>query len=83
MVAGRATLACAALVLAVGAHATDWDASLDMRLVATDAPTSFIDGGLGILRYGNNREGLQLGRARLAVSQDLGDLLTLKIDASA
>jgi len=83
MPAGRAIPACAALAVAVCAHATDWDASLDMRLVAADAPTSFIDGGLGILRYGDDRDGVQLGRARLAVSQDLGDLLTLKIDASA
>ena len=64
-------------------QATDWDASIDMRLVAADAPTSFVDGGLGILRYGDNRDGVDLGRARLALSQDLGDLLTLKIDASA
>jgi hypothetical protein len=83
MIAGRAILASAALAFAMGAHATDWDASLDMRLQAADAPTAFIDGGLGILRYGDNRDGVQLGRARLAVSQDLGDLLTLKIDASA
>ena len=30
-----------------------------------------------------DRDGVELGRARLALSQDLGDLLTLKIDASA
>ncbi len=90
MAARRISLAGAAALLAwVGAgsppqaRATDWDASLDMRLVAADAPTSFIDGGLGILRYGGDRDGVELGRARLAVSQDLGDLLTLKIDASA
>jgi hypothetical protein len=83
MVAGRVILACAALAFAVDVYATDWDASLDMRLVAAGAPTSFSDGGPGILRYGDNRDGVQLGRARLAVSQDLGDLLTLKIDASA
>jgi hypothetical protein len=83
MAARGVMLAFAAVVLASGARATDWDASLDLRLVAADAPTSYIDGGLGILRYGDDRDGAQLGRARLAVSQDLGDLLTLKIDASA
>lgn len=76
-----ATAVCALAVAA--ARATDWDASLDVRLVGADAPTSFADGGLGILRYGNESDGLQLGRARLALSQDLGDLLTFKIDASA
>ena len=71
----------------IGAHtsvlATDLDASLDMRLVAADAPTSFPDGGLGMLRYGDDRDGLQLGRARFAIAQDAGDFLTLKFDASA
>ena len=59
-------------------RATDWDASLDLRLVAADAPTSLLDGGLGVVRYGDDRDGVQLGRARLALSQDLGDLLTFK-----
>jgi hypothetical protein len=83
MPARRVILASAAALCTWHAQATDWDASLDMRLVAADAPTSFIDGGLGIVRYGDDRDGVELGRARLAVSQDLGDLLTLKIDASA
>ena len=83
MAARRVLLAGAVALCACNAQATDWDASLDMRLVAADAPTSFIDGGLGIVRYGDDRDGVQLGRARLALSQDLGDLLTLKIDASA
>ncbi len=74
--------ALCALALAC-AHATEWDASLDLRLVAADAPTAVADGGLGVLRYGDDRDGLQLGRARLALSQDLGDLLTFKVDASA
>ncbi len=76
-----ATLLCAAAL--ADARATEWDASLDMRLVAADAPTSFADGGLGVVRYGDDRNGLQLGRARLALSQELGDLLTFKLDASA
>jgi len=71
------------MLAAVSAQAAQWDVSLDMRLVGADAPTSYLDGGLGILRYGDNRDGLQLGRARLAVSQDLGELFTFKVDASA
>ena len=65
------------------AQATDWDASIDLRLVGADAPRSYPDGGLGILRFGDEGDGLQLGRARFAVSQELGDFLTAKIDASA
>ncbi len=76
--------AAAALVLvAPGARALQWDASLDLRLVGADAPTSYIDGGLGVLRYGDNRDGLQLGRARLALAQDIGDFLSVKVDASS
>jgi hypothetical protein len=84
-VRGALRLGGAALLLlaAVHAQATEWDASVDLRMVAADAPAAVPDGGLGILRYGDDRDGLQLGRARLALSQDLGDLLTFKIDASA
>jgi hypothetical protein len=79
----RVTIATLCTLGLAQAQATDWDASVDLRLVGADAPTAFADGGLGILRYGDDRDGLQLGRARLALSQDLGDLLTFKVDASA
>jgi hypothetical protein len=77
------SVATLCMLAAAGAHAAQWDVSVDMRLVGADAPTSYLDGGLGILRYGDNRDGLQLGRARLALSQDLGELFTFKVDASA
>ncbi|HTV79822.1 MAG TPA: hypothetical protein VMF03_16330 [Steroidobacteraceae bacterium] len=90
MSARRCLPRVAVLALALGAigigpavRATAWDASLDLRLVASDAPDAYADGGLGVLRYGADRDGVQLGRARFALSQDLGDLLTLKLDASA
>ena len=78
-----ASVAPVCLLVAAGAHAAQWEVSLDMRLVGADAPTAYPDGGLGILRYGDNRDGLQLGRARLALSQDLGEFFTFKVDASA
>ncbi|HEX3838897.1 MAG TPA: hypothetical protein VHW25_18225 [Steroidobacteraceae bacterium] len=77
------SVAAAFMLATSSARATQWDVSLDMRLVGADAPTSFPDGGLGVLRYGDNRDGLQLGRARVALAQDLGDLFTFRIDASA
>src|SRR5580692_13058319 len=86
MTARFTAIGAAAVVFALAmanARATDWDASVDLRLVAADAPTAYPDGGLGDLRYGDDRDGLQLGRLRLALSQDLGDLLSLKVDASA
>jgi hypothetical protein len=84
--AARGASAGVAMVLVLvmtTARATEWDASLDMRLVGADAPTAYQDGGLGLLRYGDDRDGVELGRLRLALSQDLGDLLTFKVDASA
>ena len=82
--AGRLALALTlAVLLAPGAHAaTDWEASLDLRLVASDAEPPFMDGGLGTLRYGTDDSGLQLGRARLALTQSLGEVWSLHLDAS-
>ena len=41
-----------------------------------------MDGGLGTLRYGSADAGLQLGRARLALTQSLGELWSVHLDAS-
>lgn len=54
-----------ALLLPAAAHA-EVEASLELRLVDTDGRDSFLDGGLGKLRYDGDDETLQLGRARLA-----------------
>jgi hypothetical protein len=77
------SVATVCMLVAARGQAAQWDVSLDMRLVGADAPTSYLDGGLGILRYGDNRDGLQLGRARVALAQDLGELFSVKVDASA
>jgi hypothetical protein len=80
-------VAGAALLLGSGAASasvgtTDWQLSLDMRLVDSNGETSFLDGGLGALRYGADRSGVQVGRARFAVSQSIGSILALHLDAS-
>jgi hypothetical protein len=80
-------LAAVALLLgssaaSASASATDWQLSLDTRLVYSDGETSFLDGGLGALRYGADRSGVQLGRARFAVAQAIGSILALHLDAS-
>jgi hypothetical protein len=59
------TVGLAALLLASAARA-EIEASLDLRLVESDGRDSFVDGGLGKLRYDGDDEGPQLGRARLA-----------------
>ena len=84
---GRAIVRASVLTLfalaAQAAQATDWDLSLDGRLLTSDGTKSFVDGGLGALRFGADKSGLALGRARFALDQALGQILTLKVDASA
>ena len=72
-----------------GAHAADWiqppdwELDADVRLVSSDGKASFSNGGLGTLRYDHTESGLRLGRARLALSEPLGDVWSVKLDASA
>lgn len=78
--------AIALLALALGAgaaRATDWDLSVDGRLVDSNGRPSFLDGGLGTLRFGDNQSGLRLGRLRFALNQPLGQILALRLDLSA
>jgi len=56
---------------------------VDVRWVnATGAP-SFLDGGLGILRFDPDHEGLRLGRAFLAMQLRLTDILSAHVVADA
>ncbi|HVW68110.1 MAG TPA: hypothetical protein VHB68_04005, partial [Steroidobacteraceae bacterium] len=61
----------------------DWEIDLDARLVNVDGPLPLIDGGLGALRYGGDESGLRLGRARFALSQPLGQVWAVHLDASS
>jgi hypothetical protein len=70
------------LAFSGASRATDWELSLDARLVSSDAYPSFMAGGLGTLRFGSDDSGLKLGRARFAVTQPLGELWSAHLDAS-
>lgn len=61
----------------------DWEVDLDARLVSSDAERSFVNGGLGTLRFDHTQSGLRLGRARFAVSEALGEVWSLRLDVSA
>jgi hypothetical protein len=63
--------------------AVDWQFDLDARLVSSDAQDSAADAGLRSVRFDSKESGLQLGRARLALDQDLGQTWTIHLDASA
>jgi len=78
LLAAAATANAASIV-----DATQWQLSLDVRAVGSDGRRSFLDGGLGALRYGANDSGIQLGRLRLALTQPFGSILALRLDASS
>ena len=71
------------LALSGVSRATDWELSLDARVVSSDAYRSFMQGGFGTVRFGSDDSGLRLGRARFAVTQSLGQLWSAHLDASA
>ena len=74
-------LALAAAALPCSAS-TDWELDLDARLVNSNAEPPFMEGGLGTTRFGRHDEGLQPGRARLALTQSLGELWSAHLDVS-
>ena len=82
----RATAALAligALAAATPVNAADWELDLDARLLTVNGSPPFIAGGLGSVRFGGDESGVRLGRARFAVSQSLGEVLSLHLDASS
>jgi hypothetical protein len=64
------------------AWSTDWELSADMRVVDSDGQRSLFDGGLGTLRYDSDHDGVQVGRLRAALTEPLGEVWALKLDAS-
>jgi len=76
--------AAALLGLAVSSPvpALDWELDLDGRLVSVNGPGPIIDGGLGSTRFGGDQSGTRLGRARFALTQSLGEVWSLSLDAS-
>jgi hypothetical protein len=82
LVLGRCAAALLVLALGQTSRAADWELSVDMRLVYSDANPSFMEGGLGTVRYGSDDSGVQLGRARFALTQQLGELWSAHLDLS-
>jgi len=76
-----AFLLCACLVATRGV-AADWELSLDLRAVSSDGRNSFLDNGLGKLRFDDDDDGVQLGRLRAAWNQPLGETFSAHVEAS-
>jgi hypothetical protein len=73
----------AGLLLAMqGAQAGDFEIAIDMRAVNSDGRESFLENGQGKLRYDADHEGLQLGRLRAAWDQPIGDVFSMRAEAS-
>ena len=72
-----ALLALAALApLAAGAQDRfTLDGDIDVRWVHATGETSFLNGGLGLLRFDPDHEGAELGRAFLAPNWRVTDIV--------
>lgn len=65
------------------AHAAEWRGLLDLRAVAADASRSFVDGGMGKLRYDADSPRLSIGQAVLHGDFDLVDSISAAVELSA
>jgi hypothetical protein len=72
-----------ALMTSPRTAASTWDLSLDLRAVDSNGRNTFLDGGLGKLRFDADDSGLQLGRLRAAITQPLGDVFSAHADISS
>ncbi|MEO7773823.1 MAG: hypothetical protein ABIT36_11305 [Steroidobacteraceae bacterium] len=54
---------------------------VDLRAVTSDGQQSFLDGGLGKLRFDEQHDGLRFGQISLFYRHDLAETLKLNIDA--
>jgi hypothetical protein len=81
--AKAAVVLVATLAAATTANAADWELDFDARLLTVNGPPPFIAGGLGTVRFGGDESGVRLGRARFAISQSLGEVLSVHVDASS
>jgi hypothetical protein len=69
--------ACLSAKTAAAGDQLDVTGQLDMRWIQASGETSYLNGGLGALRFDPDHEGLRLGRAFLASRLRLTDIVTL------
>jgi hypothetical protein len=80
---GLAALALLALLAATAASAApgDFDASADVLAVSSNGTPSFLDGGLGELRFDDNHQGLQLDNVRAGYHGEVADIVHFTVEA--
>ncbi|SDG82381.1 MULTISPECIES: hypothetical protein [unclassified Duganella] len=73
-----------ALVACAGsAHGAEWRGLLDVRAVDADASRSFLDGGMGKLRYDGDSPRVSIGQAVLRGDFDVADSISASVELSA
>src|SRR5579863_7137979 len=73
----------AASQMATPAAADDFYAVVDLRAVASDGERSFLDGGLGELRFDGQHDGLRLGSVSLGYHHDFFEIVHFNANAVA
>jgi hypothetical protein len=81
--AARLAVVVAGLLVSSLTARAEVQASLELRLIESDGRDSFMDGGLGKLRYDADDDAAQLGRARLAWRGGIGGNWHASVDLSA
>jgi hypothetical protein len=71
------------VLAATPAAASDFGAVIDMRAVAADGLTSYLNGGLGDLRFDDQHDGVRLGSISLFYNHAFFDVLHVNVDAVA
>ena len=61
--------------------ASDFDATIDLRGVASDGLPSFLNGGLGTLRFDDEHDGLRLGGIRIGYRHDFFEIVHFTANA--
>src|SRR5262249_20086989 len=79
----RLGAACGMLVACSLAPAPMYEFSINVLSVDSDGRDSHLDGQFGKLRYDEGDSGVHLGRVRLAITQPLGEVFSLYVDASS
>ena len=80
---GPVLLALSALLMAWPAMAStnEFDASADVLAVASDGTRSFLENGLGELRFDEHHEGIQLDNVRFGYRGDLAEIVHFTVEA--
>jgi hypothetical protein len=73
----------AACTLAAPARAVDVSLLVDLRFVESSGQTSWLNGGLGKLRFDPDHDGLRLGLIYLGLDQSLTETVALHVNAMA